>query len=470
MGSNSSFFFQLYKESPRIRSEQWLTKTEEFIDKIFSGELDGNGVIKHIDLIKGHGGSFEKLIKSACPNNRMVYCRAIFKYCEMSQDWRTVGDWLAQEIRELEANVGVHSKNSEAWLYFAYGRYLEEIGKFNQSYDFHLKGIEVSQRHNDYLSLALNKLGIGITLQRFTNIQDIEKAVGYLIDAIKFFDENDSYQKANSLLNLGSCYDRLDKAGQAIEVYQECIHILQELNNQFDLGRAYYSLGIAYLNHNQFREAQKTFELGEGYCKSSKNFYYLSHIYYGYGWLEYHKNNYTRSQELLENSISSFNKYKEEYLGSSQVSYYESEGNIYLLAAASYCKKTPISEERVNHYLDRAENAYQQLEQADKKLAQVLANRARLYEATEQWETAISLFSQLLDKGKQLKQSSIISDAAIHLFRIYYRKRASILTWIKLLINLNIQGCHSLVLGFLQRQKRTQKIIQYLKLYRNKSL
>jgi tetratricopeptide (TPR) repeat protein len=471
MPSENHLISKYYKKSDNDRSIHWLEKVNEFSEKIFSSGSGNNNsnINEYISLIKDPDCIFDKLIKTFSEAKRMSYCKAIFNYCEMSQDWRVVGIWLKEEIEQLEMKVindneedeDEDEDEDEAWLCFAYGRYLEETGKFKQSFEFHEKGIKISEKYNDLLNLAFNKLGIGIALQRFTDTKDIQFAKDYLIQAVEFFKDNNHYQLANSLLNLGSCYDRLDEADKAIESYQKCIHILKELNNKFDLGRAYYSLGIAYLRNNQLLIAEKTFEEGEFYCKQGKNLYFLSLIYYGFGWLEYSKKKFSESTCFLEKSIRSFNKYKEDYFNVPDNSFYESEGNIYLLAGATYCKIVPISKQTINYYLDQAEIAYKQLEYCDKKLAQVLANRARLHEFLEEWEPAINSFYELFCKGRQMKQMNIMSDATIHLFRIYRKRKSSISACFMLASKLGFLGFQSLLLGYLrylQRKRHTRKI------------
>ena len=60
-------------------------------------------------------------------------------------------------------------------------------------------------------------------------------------------------------------------------------------------------------------------------------------------------------------------------------------------------------------------------------------------------------------------QIKIVSDAAIHLFRIYICKKKSVPAWCMLITKLGLLGCLSLLLGYLERQKRIQKIAKYLK-------
>jgi tetratricopeptide (TPR) repeat protein len=463
-----SMLRSMYQKAAQDFPQHCLEKAQQYSDTVFAHNLETTDINHYINSIKGSGGLFEKLIKYVNKSNRITSCKAIFNYCEMSQDWRQVGIWLKEEIEQLEIANNLNIQES-AWLYFAYGRYLEETGKLNLSFKYHQKGIAISQINQDEFNLALNYLGCGVTLQRFTNKKDIEEAINYLDLALDIFKKFDNqYQQANTLLNLGSSYDRLEQWNQSIESYQQGIKILKMLNNQFDLGRTLYSLGIVYLRSNQFKEGEDAFNQGKECCEQSQNNYYKSLIYYGLGWLEYRKNKFDLSQEYLEESIRQFNKHKEDYLSSSEASFYESEGNIYLLTAASYSKTPPIDIDKVSVYLDKAEQSFQKLDHPDIKLTHVLANRARLYEYTEDWTMAKTLFYQLFEKGKRLKNKNPVSgkntmsDAAIHLFRIYLNQRTSILEWLEFPRKLGLSGLWCFFLGFLARMKSTQKIAKYL--------
>ncbi|MEM6806456.1 MAG: tetratricopeptide repeat protein, partial [Bacteroidota bacterium] len=337
------------------------------------------------------------------------------------------------------------------WLCFAYGRYLEEIGKLDQSRCFHEKGIRISQECGDLLSEALNKFGIGIALQRYDYVRDVKKAVLYLIEAAEFFEKKDSYQEANILMNLGSCYDRLGYSDRAINAYEKCISLLKIIENNFDLSRAYYSQGIAYINNNQLESAEVSFNQGKYYCFRSKNLYFMSHILYGTAWLEYRKKNFDKSHSLIEEAISSFNDYKENFLGNLQVSFYESEGNIYLLAGAINCKLEPIEKDRIDYYFDKAEFAYRQLDRNEKKIALVLANRARLYKKLKKWGKSIELLLKLFEKGKKIGNDSILSDASIHLLFIHWQKKASLVEWIAIIKRLGLRGCWYVSIGLSRR-------------------
>ena len=55
-----------------------------------------------------------------------------------------------------------------------------------------------------------------------------------------------------------------------------------------------------------------------------------------------------------------------------------------------------------------------------------------------------------------------MSDAIVHLVRIYQQNNSSVIEWITLIFRVGLLGFFSLILGVMQRQKKFQKITQYL--------
>ncbi|NEO54528.1 MAG: tetratricopeptide repeat protein [Okeania sp. SIO3B5] len=435
--------------------QHWLGKAQNFNQQLFEG--DNNEVENVTDIIEDFREVFNKINNDinmnsdANLNKRRNYCKALLNYCEVTQDWRDLGNWIKAEIQNFVGNDG-------AWLYFGLGRYLEETGELKESLDYHQKGIEASKETDNKNFLALNHLGAGITLQRSEQYQQAE---WHLNQALAFFEaENNSYQQANTLLNLGSLYDRDSRPQKSINCYQKSFLILKKINYHFDLGRILYSLGIAYLRINEINKAEKTFSEAKSFCQETENLYFLALTIYGIGWLEYLQGNYTRSRQTLESAIahlkqaknSEFEKKESKY--AIQLSFPEIEGNIFLVAAAAYSKGDNPDFEDANKYLDLAENSYNQLDYPEDKLNNVLSNRARLYKYKKEWDKATITFWQLLDRGKKRSSANTVSDAAIHLIWIYYQRSASIIEWIKLIRKLGLIGILGLVQGLFNRAKR----------------
>ena len=416
-----------YREFRRIWEsgfyQHWLRKAQDFNQQLFEG---GNNEVENVtEIIDDFREVFNKINNDINLNSdvnskkRRNYCKTLLNYCEVTQDWRDLGNWIKAEIQNFVGTDG-------PWLYFGLGRYLEETGELKESLDSHQKGIEASEETGNKKFFALNHLGVGITLQRSEQYQQAEL---HLNQALAFFqEENNSYQQANTLLNLGSLCDRDGRAKKSISCYKKAVLILETINYRFDLGRIIYSLGIAYLRINEISKAEITFLKAKDYCQETKNLYFLALTIYGIGWLEYLQGKYSISRQTLESAImhlkqaknSKFEEKESKY--TIQLSFPEIEGNIFLVAAAAYSKGPNPDFEDANKYLDLAENAYNQLDYPEDKLNNVFSNRARLYKYKKEWDKATTAFWQLLDRGKKRSSTNTVSDAAIHLVEIYYQR------------------------------------------------
>lgn len=424
--------------------QHWIAIAEQLDEQLFEEKNDK--AVSTAEIIADFRDLFDQMSADVNSSNRRSYCKALFNYCELTQDWRDWGDWTQKEIAK---GVGTDAP----WLYYGLGRYLEEIGQLQKSIDYHQAGISASEKAGNKMLLACNHLGSGIALQRYNKPDDAEY---HLLQALELFkQQNHLYLQAHTLVNLGSCYDRFAQSQKAIARYQQSAAILRKIGNYFDLGRILYSLGIAHLNLNQLKEAEKVFMEAQQLCDNTKNLYFLALTFYGIGWLEYKKSNFRNSQNYLENSLRQLKQAKQSGIAAIQLSFPEIEGNIYVLAAAAYSKGNEPNFEAAEKYLEQAETAYLQLDYADQKLLNVLANKARLYEYSQNWSAAGSEFLKLLAEGKRCKFIKTIADAAIHLVYIYYKKRASLIEWIRLLQKLGLLGLWGLAKGYFERIKLT---------------
>lgn len=426
-----STFSNFWNSCEEDFTRQWINLAEQLNQQLF--EVKTDETIATSDIVRDFSNLFEQMNDDVNSNNRRSYCKVLFEYCELTQDWQNWGEWA-----ETEISIGAGS--DAPWLYYGLGRYLEEIGQLKKSIDYHQSGIAASQQTGDSLFLACNHLGAGIALQRYDKPKDAESHLIQALELFKAQSKTPLYLQAQTLVNLGSYYDRVSQGNDAIKCYQESAQILQRIGNYFDLGRILYSLGIAYLNLNQLIEAEQVFLEAKQLCIDNNNLYVLALNLYGIGWLEYKKGNFEDSQNYLEESIRQFKQVTKSGLEAVQLSFPEIEGNIYLVACAAYSKGSKPNFEAAEKYLEQAEKSYRRLDYAEVKLLNVLANRARIYEYSERWSAAISAFSELLVEGKRLNSTRIIADAAVHLTRIYQKKPASFTEWVGLIQKLGLSG------------------------------
>lgn len=433
----------LYEQVPTNTSKQWIKTAQKLENKMlsFNPIESQRGVRELRDL-------FTRIINDYSYSDRRNYCKVMMNYCEMTQDWREYGKWLEAEID----NATLEDKDS-TWLYFAFGRFLEETGKFRKSVDNHLNGIEASKHHKDDYYLALNHLGMGVSLQRMRQPDDAEY---HLFIALKLFKElDDVLKQADVHVNLGSCYDRNGKSKLAISHYKEAEQLLLSINYEFDIGRILYSLGIAYLRNNDFYNANLTFERSQEYCLKTNNDHFLAATLYGIAWLQYLKGNILQSRDLIKESIKKIDTSSKR--GNNFVMLPEIQGHIYLLAGAIYSKPPEANYGDAIKYLNLAEQAYKALEETDTQLLNVLANRGRIYEYQKDWYNAEATFLEQLYKARQISSNSVIGDAAIHLFVINVKRKSNIAKWISFFKNISVDGLINLISNRIKYFQRIYK-------------
>jgi tetratricopeptide (TPR) repeat protein len=439
----TEFTKYLYNQVSSNTSKQWIKTAKKLEAKMLSVNPSESekGVKELRDL-------FARIINDYSYPYRRDYCKVMMNYCEMTQDWREYGKWLEVEINDID----LEDKDS-TWLYFAFGRFLEETGKFRKSVNNHLNGIQASKQHKDDYYLALNHLGMGVSLQR---MRQPDAAEYHLFIALEIFKElNDVLKQADVHVNLGSCYDRNGKSKLAISHYKQAEQLLLSINYEFDIGRILYSLGIAYLRNNDFYNANLTFERSKEYCLKTNNDHFLAATLYGIAWLQYLKGNIEQSRDWIKESIKKIDTSSKR--GNNFVMLPEIQGHIYLLAGAIYSKPPEANYGDAIKYLDLAQQAYEDLEETDTQLLNVLANRGRIYEYQEDWDKAEATFLEQLYKSRKISSSSVIGDAAIHLFVINVLRKSNITKWINFFKNIGVDGLINLIRNRIKYFQRIYK-------------
>ena len=166
------------------------------------------------------------------------YCECMIDYCEITNDW---SEWITWALRILRSG----HRNISSIICDGLGRYFEEIEDFQTSLKYHKLGIQKAKNNPaDMKGLALNCLGLGITLSRLNN----RNALTFLLLAKqKFRKLNNYYYLGCTNSNIGGLYLRFEKKTRSI--YYFILAIFQHRLNSYmwDLGRIYYSLACVFL-------------------------------------------------------------------------------------------------------------------------------------------------------------------------------------------------------------------------------
>ena len=119
-----------------------------------------------------------------------------------------------------------------------------QIGEYQNSLDFYLRGLELSREvgNREYEGTAINNLG-----NTYLSIGDYEQAIFYLDQSLNIAREiGDKQGAAISLSNLGICYTALGDYPKAVEVLTQSLPIRRELKERKGEGNTLNNIGQAY--------------------------------------------------------------------------------------------------------------------------------------------------------------------------------------------------------------------------------
>lgn len=438
-------------QAHEIWANHWLKKTREYNQSV---EHDSQSIRDLQEL-------FEQLIDghtALVASTRRDYCCQMLFYCDLTNDWRVWPQWA-------ESLLPAASPEDKVWLLHGVARYYSEYDRYDESFAAHAEGIELCDqvgqagdgRSTSYWRAA-HFTGMSIVLQRKG---DYDRALAYSRRSVAIFEElGETYRHAYALANLASCHERKADHGPAIAHYLDAIELLKEIDNQFELGMVYYSLGISYTFDNQAIEAAEAFDRSIELCSQSRNLHQLSNAYYGRAMLNYRLGRFDQSKADMERSFRTFQEANRDWPSIYASAFPVTQGNKFLFAGALYVKTGEL--ETALTYLHRAEEFYRLSEANEVHLAKVDANRARVYERygdlTGDYGRAEERFVQLVETGKHLHSPSMVGDAAVHLVRIYRKRRASLAEWVRLMRRLGLKGVTGLASGVTERLVRDLKL------------
>jgi serine phosphatase RsbU (regulator of sigma subunit)/Tfp pilus assembly protein PilF len=174
-------------------------------------------------------------------------------------------------------------------------------GNFNTSEKYISKGIEVSQKNNytEGLGRCKRSLGVGYVFQG-----NFEKAIVYLIDALKIFDEQVNNKKFTALLysDLGSCFYRLNDMQKAEDYWKKSLELHQSLNMAIDIIMDYSNMALLYTTKNDYINAEKYYSDALKLSKDKNMLSSVPEILNNLGLMEYNQKNYEKALNYMKQS------------------------------------------------------------------------------------------------------------------------------------------------------------------------
>lgn len=242
-------------------------------------------------------------------------------------NWKQAADYYEQAIRKSEENNFpdglLRSFNNLGELY-------EKQGELNLAYDLYFKGLEMLPSVNDEYIKAELYGNIGSDL---TKLHRFKEAYSYLVESFDFFKGLNAKKQIVEGCQKQAYYFILTRNYESADYYlNQSVKLANELNNGFELGRAYYLRALLERRNldqakQQLNEAIRLFiETNNNYELSQANFELASVLFEQKEWeqaLQILKNNKKIIQQfssikLLEQNDILIQKISRDY--SSEVS------------------------------------------------------------------------------------------------------------------------------------------------------
>lgn len=172
---------------------------------------------------------------------------------------------LQQYLKALEIYEALNNSKGIAAAITNIGGVYQTLGDLNKALKFYLKAKDIYSKINETqrYSRVLTNIGV-IKFQ-----QDLfEESLNYQLEALRLNEKDGMLQhKAIIQLNVGECYQAMDKPLKALEYFNKCEDIRLQLNDIWGIGKLYIKKAIVLQELGQFTNAETYFKKAETFCK-----------------------------------------------------------------------------------------------------------------------------------------------------------------------------------------------------------
>lgn len=151
--------------------------------------------------------------------------------------------------------------------YILYSGFYEEKGDFKSAVEMLVKALNINKLNNDSYSIALTQANLGIIISRMGKYED---ACIFLLEAVAYFGQQQSFEQAMVRSALGESQFRLGQRTDGLQNIYEAEEILTALDNKQELSKIYQSLADLLKQDGQF---EKCVQYLEKYNESLKYFF-----------------------------------------------------------------------------------------------------------------------------------------------------------------------------------------------------
>ncbi|WP_321279698.1 tetratricopeptide repeat protein [Marinifilum fragile] len=172
---------------------------------------------------------------------------------------------LQQYLNALEIYEALNYTKGIAAAYTNIGGVYQTLGNFNKALKFYLKAKEIYFKINETqrYSRVLTNIGV-IKFEQGL----FEESLSYQLKALRLNEKDGMLQhKAIIQLNIGECYQKLNKPLQALEYFNKCEDIRLQLNDIWGIGKLYIKKAIVLQELGQLKDAETYFKKAETFCK-----------------------------------------------------------------------------------------------------------------------------------------------------------------------------------------------------------
>ncbi len=310
--------------------------------------------------------------------------------------------------------VGAWSQTEQGIFYWIIATHEQNI---QEALSLFTKSINLLRSSPDKSPLIRSMISMSKSLSHTG--EDVE-ALYLLKEAyeIAMYENIATFSKITLLFQLGVCHGKLGEVYSSIYFFNQAHQRSDELDIQYKSGKIYMSLGICYMQLNQFTQSKESLEKALLSFQLTKDTENLAGTYLNLGILYGYHHIYDEATDHLRTAIELYQQ-----LGKTEVrlqcmmklvSFLYEDGD--WEEATSYCKGVLLEKngtypahvsafellsdmERNKYQLDQAikfiNEALSLLDETSSQKKRLLTKKAQIYRQKGEWEKAVELYDQL---------------------------------------------------------------------------
>lgn len=295
----------------------------------------------------------------------------------------------AELLEKIETSQKKLSGILQYYSYFFRGMYEYDKKEFVEAIGLYLKAEKQLSFVSDEIEKAEFHFKVG---ESFYIMKQTHVSMHHLLQALKVFDENESYKirKIQCLFMIAGNYDDLKYFEKARPHLEKALSLSRELNNDHFIGSSLYNLAYSYAREEKFSKAIVYFKQAADICKSSQ-LKFLPRALFGYCWALLKVGNIEQGHSVLKEGISYFQDPQNLY------------NRLYRLLEALYID--PVNKDEIyetfNYLEEKKLYAYMESSAYDSALH---------FEKLNDYESSTEFFLKMVYAQKQIQRGECLYD------------------------------------------------------------